>query len=403
MTFYNCSYPQIPSPFARINMKAAILALLGLSASAWAAPAPFSVEDMLAAPRPFPAIASPDKQHAIAIVDYWEPKDDSYAHSEVAYGIKLILNCSMRREAYLATLNRPEVKHPISLFNTTPSAAADFFWLDNVTIAYLDGSTLFSYPVEYAFNQSNLKSKHHPPRSLRHQKILSFPSGVNPTSLQYEASTKTLAFTGQVWSDGSFYQTGHHDKLYRKKRDSAQVYDDLMVRHWDTWRVSGKVWTLGVVKLSNVKGEWAELDSDTSKHHKHRSEFINILNGTDLVSQTDPIDAGSYSISSDRIAVAVKPPYLLTATHTREDIYLFPLPSSYDSASSPPKHLTPHAHGAISGVKFSPDGKKLSWLEMKKDGYESDRRVAVVYDLEKGKSERWTDVWNRSPSSISVR
>lgn len=62
----------------RKTMRARLLALLGLSGSVWATPALFTVEDMLAAPRPFPAIASPDKQHAIAVVDYWEPRDDSY-------------------------------------------------------------------------------------------------------------------------------------------------------------------------------------------------------------------------------------------------------------------------------------------------------------------------------------
>jgi hypothetical protein len=69
------------------------------------------------------------------------------------------------------------------------------------------------------------------------------------------------------------------------------------------------------------------------------------------------------------------------------------------------QHLTPHEHGAISGLKFSPDGKKLAWLEMREDGYESDKRVIVVHTLAKrgvGQSERWVENWDRSPSDIEV-
>jgi hypothetical protein len=51
-------------------------------------------------------------------------------------------------------------------------------------------------------------------------------------------------------------------------------------------------------------------------------------------------------------------------------------------------------------LTFSPDGSKLAWLEMAQDGYESDRRVAVVHDTKK--AVRWTDAWDRSPSLITV-
>ena len=39
------------------------------------------------------------------------------------------------------------------------------------------------------------------------------------------------------------------------------------------------------------------------------------------------------------------------------------------------------------------------------DGYEADRRVVVVHALSSkgaGKSERWTDEWDDSPSNVEV-
>ncbi len=112
----------------------------------------------------------------------------------------------------------------------------------------------------------------------------------------------------------------------------------------------------------------------------------------------DPID--TFSLSSTHIAFTVKPSHLNIALHTREDVYMLPL--QLDSAAVRPSHLTAGSHGAISGVTFSPDGKRIAWLEMGEDGYESDKSVLVVHDLKGSTSSRWTQDWDRSPSSISV-
>lgn len=107
----------------------------------------------------------------------------------------------------------------------------------------------------------------------------------------------------------------------------------------------------------------------------------------------DPIP---FSLSTTQLAFNVKAPHLNPATHTRTDVYILPLAHP----ESRPLHLTPHAHGAISGLTFSPDGKKLAWLEMAEDGYESDERALVVHDLVK--TEQRAEKWDLSPQSISV-
>jgi dipeptidyl aminopeptidase/acylaminoacyl peptidase len=110
------------------------------------------------------------------------------------------------------------------------------------------------------------------------------------------------------------------------------------------------------------------------------------------------MDPPTFAISPAHLAISVKAPRLNNAFHTREDVYIFDTTHPH---SAKPAHLTPHDHGAISGLTFSPDGSKLAWLEMAEDGYESDRRVAVVHDTKA--ATRWTDTWDRSPSSITVR
>lgn len=111
----------------------------------------------------------------------------------------------------------------------------------------------------------------------------------------------------------------------------------------------------------------------------------------------DPIDGDLFSISVTHLAVALKPTHINPATHTRMDVHLLPLAGPRGT----PLQLTPGSQGAISALSFSPDGRKLVWLEMAKDGYESDKRVVVVHTLNGnkiGSSERWTDAWDRSPA-----
>ncbi|WVQ67366.1 uncharacterized protein L199_005562 [Kwoniella botswanensis] len=351
-------------------MKYALLSLLGLMALAQSKELQdvYTPKDMLSTPRPQPAIASPDGTHAVSVVDQWDPEDDK-----------------IHRSVYLLSLNTTHTLPPLSLFNTSSAQASQFLWLDHANLAYLNGSSLHSLSIEY-----NITKPPTTPASSS-KEILTFPEGVNPTGLQFEPKSGSLAFSGQVWKEsGDFNQTSRYDKSWDERGDSAWVYDELFVRHWDEWRVPGKVWTLGAIKLSHDSGVWQ------ADHHGKGAKFVNLLKDTGLYSQMDPIS--SFTITSNTIAASIKSPHLNYATHTREDIYLLSLPGH--SFSSSPKHLTPHSHGAISALTFSPDGKKLAWLEMKKDGYESDKRVIVVHEEGKG-IKRWTEDWDRSPSSLT--
>lgn len=114
------------------------------------------------------------------------------------------------------------------------------------------------------------------------------------------------------------------------------------------------------------------------------------------------MDAPAYTLSRTHLAITVKPSHLNDATHTRIDIYLLPLSGSSSSA----RHITPHAHGAISSAKFDKNGHKLAWLEMAQDGYEADQNKVQVRSTKSGK---WDDVilekvknWEKSPTALEV-
>ncbi|KAL1411579.1 Dipeptidyl-peptidase 5 [Vanrija albida] len=343
-----------------LALAAALAALAAPALAGSPVPGQFSAVDMLTTPRPHAALAAPGGQYALNVVDQWDEESDVTT-----------------RTVYLLHPHDRDA-HPEPLFSGRTSEAAEVLWLSNETVAYLNGSALYHFSVA-------------PDSSKRVIHLLDFPEGIEPSAIQYNTESRTLAFSGAVWTENlDFEQTAAGDKAYANRGDTGQVYDDLFVRHWDTWRVPGRVYTIGTTVLRRR--------SDRSFESDH--EFTNILNGTGLYSQADAIAADQFSLSPTHIAFALKPPHLQIATHTRLDVHLQPL----DQPGSRPIQLTPGEHGAISGVEFSPDGKKIAWLEMAQDGYESDRRVVVVHTLSGskfGSSVRWTQEWDRSPSDIT--
>lgn len=235
---------------------------------------------------------------------------------------------------------------PELLFETTPSEASELLWIDN-EIAYLNGTTLQT--------------------PTRH--LLEFSPGISPGSIKYTHGK--VFFSAQVWADGNFSSASEHDHAWEHRGDTGVVFDELFIRHWDTWRVPGKVWTIGSADLNQKHGT-----------------LVNVLNGTGLTSAMDPIE---FDVDSTQLVIVIKTPHLNPATHTRTDVYSIP------TSGGRAKHLSPHKHGAISSVSIGDNGQ-VAWLEMAKDGYESDRNVVVVYD--KGTATRWTEAWDRSPGSV---
>lgn len=153
----------------------------------------------------------------------------------------------MSRTLYILDLDGLEQLQPGSdakdkrvrkLWTAPTSQAHDFLWLSDHTVAYINGSELLHFSID---------SKH----SGQTMKVLDFPEGTEPSGLQYDEDSKALVFSAAVWQDNlDLDKTGAGDKKYEERGDSGLVLDDLFVRHWDTWRIPGRIYTLGMTKLN---------------------------------------------------------------------------------------------------------------------------------------------------------
>jgi dipeptidyl aminopeptidase/acylaminoacyl peptidase len=104
-----------------------------------------------------------------------------------------------------------------------------------------------------------------------------------------------------------------------------------------------------------------------------------------------------FDITDAHILYTTKDPSVPEAAHTRQNVYIVPI-----DGSERPKQLTSGNQGATHSPALSPKGDKAVWLELAKDGYESDHSSIVVYDLKKMVRFLVSAHWDRSPDGIRV-
>ncbi len=206
-----------------------------------------------------------------------------------------------------------------------------------------------------------------------------------------------ILLVAQARPDGSLYNPDDEPEKYT----SALVYDKLMVRHWDKYVTPNKnaIWHGLLQRSSKLNGRFT------------LSNIINALKDTHLESPIPSFGGvDHFDISKIGIAFVAKDPALDPATNTKSNFYFLPVSSfSAASTSKPQKIEIEGLEGASTGPVFSPTGVSAAFLQMKENGYESDKnRIVLVTDvrepslsLEVLNSNDGKGLWDRSPSTIS--
>ena len=171
------------------------------------------------------------------------------------------------------------------------------------------------------------------------------------------------------------------------KKSSGVVYDQLFVRHWDSWN-DGRRSRLFVAPLpqgakakavTSATALAARLDGDVpSRPFGGADDYAWAPDGRSIV-------------ASVRVAGKGEP------WSTNFDLYRL------DAAGTgAPVNLTASNPAWDAGPVFSADGATLYYRAMKRPGFEADRFAIMAMDVASGRAREIAPRWDRSPSQMAV-
>lgn len=260
----------------------------------------------------------------------------------------------------------------------------DVFWLNTGTLGHVvegtNGTELYAIYFTWNVEDSGTLIVSDPPALIG-----TFPTKT-AANFRYSAKSGYLVFSDYVWPDGNLSTVQEQDKNWENRGNTAYVYDTTYARHWDTW--------VGKKRLALFS---VRLQQDPDKNWIFGNDFNSPLKGTGHQSPVEPFGGtDDFDVSETHIVYTTKDPKLPEAWHTKQNVYIVDI-----AGKSLPRELTSGKQGAIHSPVLNIQGTKAAWLELDKDGYESDRAKIVIYDLEKDVRYTLTQKWDRSPDSLA--
>lgn len=165
-------------------------------------------------------------------------------------------------------------------------------------------------------------------------------------------------------------------------KSNVQIYTSLNYRHWDTWEDG---------KYNHVF--YATYDAQSGKV----GEPVDIMKGELFDCPQMPFGGGEDFIwdptGTQIIYVSKKKHGKDYAISTNTDIYRYTL------AGGQTENLSEGMNGYDVQPVFSPDGSKLLWLSMARDGFEADKNDIIRYDLATKTRINLTKDWDGTVSS----
>jgi dipeptidyl aminopeptidase/acylaminoacyl peptidase len=318
---------------------------LGICGSALHAAHPFSVTDMLAMQRVSDAQVSPDGRHIVftlRVTDLEQNKGrtDLWLLSDDRTGLRRLTS---HPESDHTACWAP---HGKTVFFLSGRSGSSQVWR-----IPLDGGEA-EQVTDLALDVSNLRMS---PDGAR----LAFSLEVFPDANTVDATRKRLEQT-------------------RARKATGLIYDRIFVRHWDTWKDGRRshVFVLPTSGQGEPRDVMGHMDADCpSKPFGGREEF-------------------TFSPDSQHIVFTARDAGREEPWSTDFDLYRATV-----DGSTTPVCLTSDNPAWDCCPAFSPDGKTLAYLAMKRRGYESDRYRIVLQPWLDGPKRVLTEDWDRSPSS----
>jgi dipeptidyl aminopeptidase/acylaminoacyl peptidase len=164
---------------------------------------------------------------------------------------------------------------------------------------------------------------------------------------------------------------------------SGRTYDQLFVRHWDTWAEPG------------VK---SRLFGFTVEGGKLAGAGIPLTGNLVGDVPSKPFGGGeeiAFTPDGRTLFFALREAGRIEPLSTNLDIFQIS-----EDGSTAPVNLTDANDATDTLPTVSPDGKTLAYVAMARPGYESDRQVLQLRDIATGATRALTEKWDRSVGSI---
>ena len=325
------------------------LSALALAISGTTAAKPFSVEDLVKLDKLHSATVSPDGRFLV------------YGHKQVGEG--------KGSDLYLMDLNQanPAPKQLTSHKGTEH----DVIWSgDSQAIYFLSNRSGSSQVWRLPLTGGEATQ------------VSDLPLDVN--GIKLSPDSKKLALTMSVFTDcGDLACSAKRFEEAAANPQRGQLYSQLMVRHWDTW----KDHSVNHVFVGELTHNGAKLGSVTDLTPGWETDIpAKPFSGMEEV---------SFTPDSNEVVFSAKAPGKDQAWHTNYDLYQVPLKGGQLT------NITEQNKAWDSQPVFSPDGRYMVYAAMSKPVAEADRFAIMLKDLVTGKVKEVAPLWDRSVRSMT--
>jgi dipeptidyl aminopeptidase/acylaminoacyl peptidase len=161
----------------------------------------------------------------------------------------------------------------------------------------------------------------------------------------------------------------------------VRIINDLMYRHWNSW----SDYSYSHIFVAGFDGKNVSDEKDIMKDQKFESPLAPYFEESEIAWSPD----GKYIAYTSK-----KMTGLSYAKSTNSDIYL------YEVASGKEINITEGNKGYDRSPAFSPDGSRIAYQSMARDGYEADLDRLFVYNIKDGTRTWITKGWDFDVTNI---